>query len=129
MSTQHEEKFRWVLAFQAVAIVFGDIGTSVLYAMKETFFGHHPLAQSRENVLGVCSLFFWSLTLVITVKYVGLVLRVHNNGEGGTFAFLGLLRQNPSRYPKRLAAVMGVLLLLGAALLYGEAGSRRRFRC
>jgi KUP system potassium uptake protein len=70
----------------------------------------------------VCSLFFWALTLVITIKYVGLVLRVHNNGEGGTFAFLGLLRQDPARYPKRLAGAMGVLLLIGAALLYGEAG-------
>jgi KUP system potassium uptake protein len=119
---RHVEKFRWILVFQAVAIVFGDIGTSVLYSMKETFFGHHPLARTRENVLGVCSLFFWALTLVVTVKYVGLVLRVHNNGEGGTFAFLGLLRQKPARYPKRLAAILGVLLLIGAALLYGEAG-------
>src|SRR5918998_6870591 len=122
LSTHHVEKFKWVLVFQAIVIVFGDIGTSVLYAMKETFFGHHPLEQSRENVLGVCSLFFWALTLVITIKYVGLVLRVHNNGEGGTFAFLGLLRQDPARYPKRLAGAVGVLLLVGAALLYGEAG-------
>jgi KUP system potassium uptake protein len=50
MSGHHVEKFRWVLVFQAIAIVFGDIGTSVLYAMKETFFGHHPLERSRENV-------------------------------------------------------------------------------
>ncbi|WP_435016117.1 KUP/HAK/KT family potassium transporter [Tundrisphaera sp. TA3] len=122
MSGQHVEKFRWVLAYQAIAIVFGDIGTSVLYAMKETFYGHHPLERSHENVLGACSLFFWAITLVISIKYVGLVLRVNNHGEGGTFAFLGLLRKYPSHYPKGMAAGVGVLLLVGAALLYGEAG-------
>jgi KUP system potassium uptake protein len=122
MTEKHAEKFKWILVFQAVVVVFGDIGTSVLYALKETFFGHLHLAQTRSNVLGACSLFFWALTLVITIKYVGLVLRVSNNGEGGTFAFMGLLRQDPSRYPKRLYVAMGFLLLLGAALLYGEAG-------
>jgi KUP system potassium uptake protein len=74
-----------------LGVVYGDIGTSPLYAMSEAFFGHYPLARTAENVFGVVSLVFWSLVLVVTIKYVGLILRVDNNGEGGIFALLGLL--------------------------------------
>lgn len=73
----------WLLAFLSLGVVFGDIGTSPLYALKETFFGHHQLERSPENVLGALSLFFWSLAVVVTLKYIFLITRADNEGEGG----------------------------------------------
>lgn len=70
------------LALGALGVVFGDIGTSPLYTMKEVFGGHH-LALSQDNVLGILSLIFWELILVISVKYVGIMMRADNKGEGG----------------------------------------------
>jgi KUP system potassium uptake protein len=72
-----------VLTLGAIGVVFGDIGTSPLYAMKEVFVGHHPLAVDQLRILGVLSLMFWSLMLIVTVKYVGIILRADNKGEGG----------------------------------------------
>src|SRR3954470_11715887 len=79
------------LALGAIGIVFGDIGTSPLYAMKESFIGPHPLAVDRLHIYGVLSLIFWTLTLIVTVKYVLLAMRAHNRGEGGSFALLSLI--------------------------------------
>src|SRR5215472_9461313 len=73
------------LAIAALGIVFGDIGTSPLYAMRECF-GEHGVAPTAENVLGVLSLMLWSLTLVVAVKYLGFIMRADNQGEGGIFA-------------------------------------------
>src|SRR5690606_29782738 len=70
------------LAVGAIGIVFGDIGTSPLYAFRETFAGHHKLTLDTLHVMGVVSLIFWSMTLVVTVKYVGLLMRADNKGEG-----------------------------------------------
>ena len=105
------------LAFGALGVVYGDIGTSPLYAIKEAFAGHFGLAPSAPEVLGILSLVFWALTLVISVKYIGFILRADNHGEGGILALLALVAP---RSPKgRLVPTM-VLGLFGAALLYGD---------
>lgn len=104
----------------ALGVVYGDIGTSPLYALHETFFGHHPLEKNPENVLGVLSFFFWSLFLVVGVKYIYYVMRADNRGEGGIFALLTLINQGRSRIgPKKLKAGF-MLILLGAALLLAD---------
>ena len=78
----------------AVGVVYGDIGTSPLYAMKESFIGPHPLAVDPLHIFGVVSLVFWSLMLVVTLKYVFVAMRADNKGEGGSFALLALISRN-----------------------------------
>ena len=117
------------LIIGALGVVYGDIGTSPLYSISEAFFGHYPLEHTPENILGVMSLVFWSLMLIVTVKYVLLILRADNNGEGGIFALLGLLmkRERSENASTRLAAmsfwmrsmIIGIIII-GAALLYGD---------
>ncbi len=111
------------LALGALGVVYGDIGTSPLYAIKECFAAAHGVAPTVENVLGVLSLIVWSLILVVAVKYVSFILRADNQGEGGVLALLALVttRQDmgaPDRTRSRAALV--VLGLFGAALLYGD---------
>lgn len=97
--------------------MYGDIGTSPLYALRECFHGPHAIAATPANVLGVLSLIFWSLIIVISVKYLGFILRADNRGEGGILALMSLVRPSaPSRGGGWLVA-MG---LFGAALLYGD---------
>ena len=79
------------LALGALGVVYGDIGTSPLYAMKECFEPGHGMDPSRANVLGVLSLFVWSLTLVVVVKYLSFIMRADNKGEGGILALLALI--------------------------------------
>jgi KUP system potassium uptake protein len=108
------------LALLTLGIVFGDIGTSPLYALRESFLGHGaPLATTTGNVLGVLSLIFWSLILVISIKYLLLVMRADTRGEGGIIALVSLLgpRQTPPRSPRGILIAVG---LFGAALLYGD---------
>ena len=81
------------LALGAIGVVYGDIGTSPLYAMKEVFVGHHPLAVDPLHIFGVISLVFWSLMLIVTLKYVLIILRADNNGEGGSLALLALIQR------------------------------------
>ena len=108
------------LAFAALGIVYGDIGTSPLYALRECFFGSHSIAPTAPNVLGVLSLIVWALILVVSVKYLIVILRADNNGEGGIVALLALV--DPWHHPnKTLAAVLIALGLFGAALLYGDS--------
>ncbi|HSO06514.1 MAG TPA: potassium transporter Kup [Pelomicrobium sp.] len=109
-----------LLALAALGVVYGDIGTSPLYAMKEAFGGADPLPVTATAVLGVLSLIFWSLIMVVTVKYVIIMVRADNRGEGGIMALMALLAASP-RAP---AAAKGTLLLIGlfgAALFYGDA--------
>ena len=75
-----------VLMLGAIGIVYGDIGTSPLYALKESFIGPHPMDVNQMHVFGVLSLIFWSLMLIVTVKYVLVAMRADNRGEGGSFA-------------------------------------------
>jgi KUP system potassium uptake protein len=105
----------------ALGVVYGDIGTSPLYALKECVNGPHGVAPTPENVLGVVSLIFWSLTLVVVLKYLVFVLRADNNGEGGVLALMALVSPTTGIVsPRRLKASLAYLGLFGAALLYGD---------
>ena len=107
-----------ILSLAALGVVYGDIGTSPLYALKECFTGTHAVAMSKDNVLGVLSLIFWSLNFVVTFKYLSMVMRADNRGEGGILSLLALVRPmgDPSRQYRMLIAAG----LFGAALLYGD---------
>ena len=83
----------------ATGVVFGDIGTSPLYAMKETFNGHRPLPVDQLHVFGVLSLVFWTMIMVVTIKYVLIVLRADNRGEGGSLALLALISRSVGGRP------------------------------
>ena len=104
------------LALGALGMVFGDIGTSPLYAVNELFFGRRPLGAAPATVLGGIGLVVWVLTAVVGVKYILLVLRADNDGEGGVFALFSLL----GRHPGRTVALTTTALLFAAGLLYGE---------
>ncbi len=109
-----------VIAIAVLGVVYGDIGTSPIYALRETFGGKNPIPVTPDNVLGVLSLIFWTLILVISLKYMIFVLRADNRGEGGTFALIALL--NPDRSQDRLGRRALILLgILGASMLYGGA--------
>ncbi|MBX3207618.1 MAG: potassium transporter Kup [Labilithrix sp.] len=108
------------LSLAALGVVYGDIGTSPLYALRECFKAPHGVAVTRENVLGVESLFIWSLTLVIVVKYLTFVMRADNRGEGGILALLALLKERSQESGRRTMAVYVALGLFGTALLYGD---------
>ncbi|HEX8679197.1 MAG TPA: KUP/HAK/KT family potassium transporter, partial [Chthoniobacterales bacterium] len=104
-----------VLSLASLGIVYGDIGTSPLYAMRECFYGPHAIASTHANVLGVLSLILWSLILVISVKYLVLILRADNRGEGGILALATLVTEAASR-----GKFLFLLGLFGAALLYAD---------
>ena len=110
---------RAALTLAALGVVFGDIGTSPLYAVKETFSPTHGLPYTPATILGGLSLIFWSLMIVVSLKYVVLVMRADNRGEGGTMALLALA-SNALRKRPRLRFVVMLLGLLGAALFLGE---------
>src|SRR5881409_2245457 len=108
------------LSLLALGVVYGDIGTSPLYALREAFHGQHGIPVTQGNVLGVLSLIFWSLLLIVTVKYHVVIIRADNKGEGGVLALMALV--NGSRVargltPRRLMIVLGIF---GAALLYAD---------
>ncbi|MFT3926880.1 MAG: KUP/HAK/KT family potassium transporter [Myxococcales bacterium] len=107
------------LCLGALGVVFGDIGTSPIYAFKECLRGPHGAEPTPENVLGVLSLIFWALTLVVTVKYLIFIMRASNQGAGGIFALLALLPEREGVHAKRLTW-MTALGVVGAALLYGD---------
>jgi len=107
------------LALAALGIIYGDIGTSPLYTIKECFSGSHGVAPNAANILGILSLVFWSLMIVVSLKYVFFVLRADNKGEGGTFSLLAALR-NPLGSRRRWWGVLTVLTAAGASLLYGD---------
>ena len=110
-----------LLSLTALGVVYGDIGTSPLYAFKETFAPRYGLAATELNVYGILSLIVWALTLVVAVKYLVFILRADNRGEGGTFALLALVLHRPGGVegPRR-RAILIALALFGAALLTGE---------
>ncbi|HEY7470900.1 MAG TPA: potassium transporter Kup [Gemmatimonadota bacterium] len=116
----HAESPRAValLALTALGVVYGDIGTSPLYAIRECFFGPHRVPVSEANVLGILSLVFWTLIIVVTLKYHVYVIRADNRGEGGILALTALVRSHVGR--ARLRWFVVALGLFGAALLYGD---------
>lgn len=106
------------LILAAIGVVYGDIGTSVLYAVKEVF-GHGHVPFTVENVYGILSMFFWTLTVIVSLKYVVLVLRADNEGEGGLVAMLALASQAVIDKP-RLRQVLLVIGVFGTSLFYGD---------
>ena len=107
------------VALAAMGVVFGDIGTSPLYTMKEVFNGPHAVPVTPDNVIGILSLVFWALTIVVSLKYVVFIMRADNNGEGGILALMALVLRT---LDKRPAAKWNVMLagIFGAALFYGD---------
>lgn len=103
----------------ALGIVFGDIGTSPIYAMRETFIGHHPLPVDGAHVMGIVSLIFWTMTLIVTIKYVGIVLRADNRGEGGSIAMQALLMRHS--HGKRWAPLVAVLGIMATSLFFADS--------
>src|SRR5215204_3963702 len=118
LSTPDKRRGLLPITLTAIGVVYGDIGTSPLYAMRECFFGTHSVPPTHDNVLGVLSLIVYSLLLVISVKYIAIVMRADNQGEGGILALTALLPQAHGNGPGwPILVLMGIF---GAALLYGD---------
>ena len=112
------------LTLTAIGVVYGDIGTSPIYTVRECFFGPHAVVPTHDNVLGVLSLILYALVIVVSVKYISIVMKADNQGEGGILALTALLPDSTGRPSRgRLAADRPLLIALGifgAALLYGD---------
>jgi len=122
LTSQHKKSSLVALTLAAVGIVYGDIGTSPLYTLKTVFLAEHGLALTHENLLGVVSLIFWGLTLIISLKYVTLVLRADNRGEGGIMALMALALSSVSKnsrwtFPLMLTGVFGATLFYGDSVI------------
>src|SRR6266496_2071677 len=114
---------RLAVVIAALGVVFGDIGTSPLYALQTVFnpSDPHPVPVSTENVYGVVSLIFWSVMIIVTVTYVLLAMRADNDGEGGIMALITLLRRWNAQRGRRAALVLAGLGIFGAALFFGDS--------
>ena len=108
------------LMIGAIGVVYGDIGTSPLYTMKESFLGPHPLAVDPLHIFGVLSLIFWTLMMIVTFKYVSVAMRADNRGEGGSFALLSLIARNLDG-KKKWTSTLVILGVLATCLFYGDA--------
>jgi len=119
---QEEPRGRYLagLAVAALGVVYGDIGTSPLYALREAFHGPHSIPVTSDNVMGVLSLVFWSLVLVVTIKYHIVIIRADNKGEGGVVALMALVNGSRLGRGLRPLKVMVVLGIFGAALIYAD---------
>ena len=116
-TTSHSKSNLLPLSLSAIGVVFGDIGTSPLYAVKEVFGNHLPI--DKPHVLGVLSLIFWALVLVVTLKYAIFIMRANNKGEGGIMALMTLALHSSKEHPKRRNFII-TIGLFGAALFYGD---------
>ena len=116
----HHKSSPSTLILGALGVVFGDIGTSPLYAFKEAFAGAHGMPLNLPNVLAVLSMMFWAVTLIVSLKYITIVLRFDNRGEGGILALLAFTSRQLRDRP-RLAWMASVLAVAGASLFYGDA--------
>src|SRR6185436_9911196 len=113
-------RYLYVLAAAALGVVYGDIGTSPLYALREAFHGPHAIPVTQGNILGVLSLVFWAFVLVVTIKYHIVIIRADNKGEGGVLALMALVqgaRLTRKLEPRRIMIVLGIF---GAALMYAD---------
>ena len=108
------------LAIGAIGIVFGDIGTSPIYAFRETFAGHHTLIPDQLHIYGVLSLIFWSMMIIVTLKYVSVIMRADNKGEGGSLALLALINRTLGG-KKRWTNGIIMLGVFATALFYGNS--------
>jgi KUP system potassium uptake protein len=120
MSDHQTKQKLSTLVLGAIGVVYGDIGTSPLYALKETFAGHHPLPVVEANVLGVLSIMFWTIMLLVSLKYVAIIMRADNRGEGGSLALLALVSELTKQHVKLSWFVM-LLGVFAAALFYGDS--------
>jgi len=118
-ATTQNKKQQAALALAALGVVYGDIGTSPLYTMKEVFGGIHPIPLTPENIIGILSLILWSLIIVVSIKYVVFIMRADNRGEGGIMALIALALHNAKGNPKRERMIM-LAGLLGAGMFYGD---------
>ena len=107
------------LIIGAIGVVFGDIGTSPLYALKETFAGHHPMTVEPASILGVLSLIFWTIMVLVTLKYVAIIMRADNRGEGGSLALLARVTELTKN--SRATWFVTMLGIFAAALFYGDS--------
>ena len=107
------------LAIGAIGVVFGDIGTSPIYAFRETFVGPHPLAIDELHILGVVSLIFWSMTLVVSIQYVGILMRADNKGQGGSLALVALI--SGALRKSRYSPLLVLLGVFATSLFYGDS--------
>ena len=118
-ATGHKAKLP-AITLAALGVVFGDIGTSPLYTIKEVFAaGHHPVPLNDVNMYGILSLIVWSLIMVVAVKYVAFIMRADNRGEGGIMALLALASQNAAGNQQKLRVIM-LLGILGACMFYAD---------
>ncbi|MDD5180262.1 MAG: potassium transporter Kup [Gallionellaceae bacterium] len=117
--TQQKQKLP-ALVLGAIGVVYGDIGTSPLYALKETFAGHHPLPIVEANILGVLSVMFWTIMLLVSIKYVIVIMRADNRGEGGSLALVALVSEITEQKP-RIKWAVTALGIFAAALFYGDS--------
>jgi len=108
------------LAIGAIGIVFGDIGTSPIYAFRETFAGHHTLIPDQLHIFGVLSLIFWSMMIIVTLKYVTIIMRADNKGEGGSLALLALINRTLGGKKKWTSGIV-MLGVFATALFYGDS--------
>ncbi len=115
----HHKSNRAALALAALGVVYGDIGTSPLYALKEAFAGTHPVPYSPDNVIGILSLILWALLVVVAVKYVTFIMRADNRGEGGIMALIALALADAKGNPRQERWIM-MVGILGAAMFFGD---------
>src|SRR5690242_6032708 len=120
LGASHTKQSTAALALLALGVVYGDIGTSPLYAAKETFNPEHGIPLTPENILGGMSAMFWALAIVMSLKYVTLVLRANNRGEGGIVALLALATSSVRDRPRLRAALLAVGIF-GASQFYCDA--------
>ena len=119
MSHEHSRKATAPIVIAAIGVVFGDIGTSPLYALKEIFNGHHPIPVTPDNIFGILSMVFWSIMALVTVKYVSVIMRADNRGEGGSLALLALITEKS--HNRVVTWVISLLGIFAAALFYGDS--------
>ncbi len=120
LTTEHKKSSLAALTLSAVGIVYGDIGTSPLYTLKAVFDPHHHLVLNEANLFGVISLIFWALTLIVSLKYVTLILRADNRGEGGIMALMALALNSVTKQSRWYFPLM-VLGVFGATMFYGDS--------
>jgi len=118
-AAEHPRKRLAPLVIGAIGVVYGDIGTSPLYTLRQCFTGAHQLPLSPDNVLGILSIIFWALMLVVTLKYVTLIMRADNRGEGGILALTALVARGTEKQPRRRWWLVG-FGIFGAAMFYGD---------
>jgi KUP system potassium uptake protein len=114
---------QWALTVGALGVVFGDIGTSPLYAIQTVFnpADPHPVKVTEDSIFGVISLIFWSVTIIVTITYVGFVMRADNDGEGGIMALIALIRRRAVPGGRRAKVVLAALGIFGASLFFGDS--------